>query len=103
MKLPLRLTSRMFINTILLECHDNISSGHLSKDRTMEEIKTSAWWSSCRKDVIEYCHSCDSWQKAKKATGNRFELMIHIQEPSTPWEVAHMDWVTALRPGDDKS
>ncbi|MBW0519469.1 hypothetical protein O181_059184 [Austropuccinia psidii MF-1] len=29
--------------------------------------------------------------------------MIHIQEPSTPWEVAHMDWVTALPPGGDKS
>ncbi|MBW0553774.1 hypothetical protein O181_093489 [Austropuccinia psidii MF-1] len=29
------LFSRMLINTILLECHDNIYSGHLSEDRTM--------------------------------------------------------------------
>ncbi|MBW0551545.1 hypothetical protein O181_091260 [Austropuccinia psidii MF-1] len=29
--------------------------------------------------------------------------MIHIQEPSTPWEVVHMDWVTALPPGGEKS
>ncbi|MBW0588984.1 hypothetical protein O181_128699 [Austropuccinia psidii MF-1] len=28
--------------------------------------------------------------------------MIHIQEPSTPWEVVHMDWVTALQPEGDK-
>ncbi|MBW0527572.1 hypothetical protein O181_067287 [Austropuccinia psidii MF-1] len=28
--------------------------------------------------------------------------MIHIQEPSTPWEVVHMDWVTALPPGGEK-
>ncbi|MBW0583395.1 hypothetical protein O181_123110 [Austropuccinia psidii MF-1] len=28
--------------------------------------------------------------------------MIHIPEPSTPWEVVHMDWVTALPPGGDK-
>ncbi|MBW0587296.1 hypothetical protein O181_127011 [Austropuccinia psidii MF-1] len=54
------------------------------------------------KDVIEYCHSCDICQKANKATGKRFGLMIHIQEPSTPWEVAHMNWVTALPPGGDK-
>ncbi|MBW0509626.1 hypothetical protein O181_049341 [Austropuccinia psidii MF-1] len=33
----------------------------------------------------------------------RFGLMIHIQEPSTPWEVVHMDWVTSLPPGGDKS
>ncbi|MBW0550035.1 hypothetical protein O181_089750 [Austropuccinia psidii MF-1] len=28
--------------------------------------------------------------------------MIHIQEPKAPWEVVHMDWVTALRPSGDK-
>ncbi|MBW0559248.1 hypothetical protein O181_098963 [Austropuccinia psidii MF-1] len=29
--------------------------------------------------------------------------MIHIQEPKSPWEVVHMDWVTALPPGGDRS
>ncbi|MBW0529211.1 hypothetical protein O181_068926 [Austropuccinia psidii MF-1] len=29
--------------------------------------------------------------------------MIHIQEPSPPWEVVHTDWVTALPPGGEKS
>ncbi|MBW0547853.1 hypothetical protein O181_087568 [Austropuccinia psidii MF-1] len=28
--------------------------------------------------------------------------MIHIQEPSTPWEVVHMDWVASLPPGGNK-
>ncbi|MBW0491755.1 hypothetical protein O181_031470 [Austropuccinia psidii MF-1] len=63
------LCSRMLINTILLECHDNISSGHLSEERTMERIKTCAWCPSWRKYVIEYFHSCDRCQKANKATG----------------------------------
>ncbi|MBW0525255.1 hypothetical protein O181_064970 [Austropuccinia psidii MF-1] len=93
----------MLINTVLLECHDNIYSGNLSEDRKMERIKTCALWPSWRKDVIEYCHSCDKCQKANKATGKRFCLMINIQEPSTPWEVAHMDWETALPPSGDKS
>ncbi|MBW0581474.1 hypothetical protein O181_121189 [Austropuccinia psidii MF-1] len=53
------LCSIILINTILLECHDNMYSGHLSEDRTMERIKTCAWWPSWRRDVIEYCHSCD--------------------------------------------
>ncbi|MBW0493911.1 hypothetical protein O181_033626 [Austropuccinia psidii MF-1] len=97
------LCSRMLIDTILLECHDKIYSGHLSEDRTMERIKTCAWWKSWRKYFIEYCHSCDRCQKANKATGKRFGLMIHIQEQSTPWEVVHMDWVIALPPGGDKS
>ncbi|MBW0538214.1 hypothetical protein O181_077929 [Austropuccinia psidii MF-1] len=93
----------MLINKILLECHNNIYSEHLSEDRTMERIKTCAWWPSWRKDIIEYCNSCDRFQKANKATGRRFGLMIHIQEPSTQQEVVHMDWVTALPPGGDKS
>ncbi|MBW0464335.1 hypothetical protein O181_004050 [Austropuccinia psidii MF-1] len=84
------LCSKELINTILLECHDNIHSGNLSEDSKMERIKTCAWWPSLRKDFIEYCHSCDRCQKANKDTCKRFGLMINIQEPSTPWEVAHI-------------
>ncbi|MBW0546485.1 hypothetical protein O181_086200 [Austropuccinia psidii MF-1] len=29
--------------------------------------------------------------------------MIQIQEPKSPWEIAHMDWVIALPPGGDRS
>ncbi|MBW0521526.1 hypothetical protein O181_061241 [Austropuccinia psidii MF-1] len=29
--------------------------------------------------------------------------MIHIQEPKSPIEVVHMDWVTALPPSGDRS
>ncbi|MBW0537614.1 hypothetical protein O181_077329 [Austropuccinia psidii MF-1] len=97
------LCSRILINTILLECDDNIDSGHPSEGRAMERNKTCSWWPFWRKDVIEYCHSCDRFQKANKATCKIFGLMIHIQEQSTPWEVVHMDWVTVLPPGDDKS
>ncbi|MBW0482980.1 hypothetical protein O181_022695 [Austropuccinia psidii MF-1] len=69
----------------------------------MEGIKTCAWWPSWRKDVIEYCRICDRYQKANKETGKRFCFMIHIKEPSTPWEVVHMDWETALQPRGEES
>ncbi|MBW0567289.1 hypothetical protein O181_107004 [Austropuccinia psidii MF-1] len=29
--------------------------------------------------------------------------MINIQEPNRPWEIVHMDWVTGLPPGGDRS
>ncbi|MBW0580438.1 hypothetical protein O181_120153 [Austropuccinia psidii MF-1] len=29
--------------------------------------------------------------------------MIQIQEPKSPWEIVHMDWLTALPPGGDRS
>ncbi|MBW0583047.1 hypothetical protein O181_122762 [Austropuccinia psidii MF-1] len=28
---------------------------------------------------------------------------MQIQEPKSPWDIVHMDWVTALPPGGDKS
>ncbi|MBW0496988.1 hypothetical protein O181_036703 [Austropuccinia psidii MF-1] len=58
---------------------------------------------SWRKETIEYCNTCDRFQKANRSTGKKFGLMIHIQEPKSPWEVDHMDWVTALPPSGDKS
>ncbi|MBW0490869.1 hypothetical protein O181_030584 [Austropuccinia psidii MF-1] len=33
----------------------------------------------------------------------KFGMMIQIQEPKPPWEIACMDWVTALPPGGDRS
>ncbi|MBW0535033.1 hypothetical protein O181_074748 [Austropuccinia psidii MF-1] len=30
-------------------------------------------------------------------------MMLQIQDPKSPWEIVHMDWVTALPPGGDRS
>ncbi|MBW0470847.1 hypothetical protein O181_010562 [Austropuccinia psidii MF-1] len=89
------------INTILHEFHDSTYSGNLSEDRTLEKVKNCAWWPSWRKETIEYCHTCDRCQKENRGTGKKFGLMIHIEEPKSPWEVFHMDWVTALPPSGD--
>ncbi|MBW0564127.1 hypothetical protein O181_103842 [Austropuccinia psidii MF-1] len=56
-----------------------------------------------QKDVEEYCKTCDRCQKANKSIGKRLGNMIKIQEPSRPWEIFHMDWVTGLPPGSDRS
>ncbi|MBW0546434.1 hypothetical protein O181_086149 [Austropuccinia psidii MF-1] len=63
------LCSRLLINTILHECHDSIYSGHLSEDRTLEKVKSCAWWPSWRRETIEYCHTCDRCQNANRSTG----------------------------------
>ncbi|MBW0518983.1 hypothetical protein O181_058698 [Austropuccinia psidii MF-1] len=38
-----------------------------------------------------------------RSTGKKFGLMIHIQDPKSPWEFFNMDWVTALPPSGDRS
>ncbi|MBW0497025.1 hypothetical protein O181_036740 [Austropuccinia psidii MF-1] len=69
---------------------------------TLEKVKNCAWWPSWRKEIIEYGHSCDRCQQGNKSTGKKFGLMIHVQEPKSPWEVIHIYWVTALPPSGDK-
>ncbi|MBW0585530.1 hypothetical protein O181_125245 [Austropuccinia psidii MF-1] len=69
----------------------------------MDQVPTCAWWPSWIKDIRKYSHSSERYQKANKATSKIFCLMIHIQEPSTPWEVAHMDWLTSVPLGGEKS
>ncbi|MBW0566879.1 hypothetical protein O181_106594 [Austropuccinia psidii MF-1] len=56
-----------------------------------------------QKDVAEYCRTCDRCQKANKFIGKRLGNMIKIQEPNRPCEIVHMDWVTGLPPGGDRS
>ncbi|MBW0487762.1 hypothetical protein O181_027477 [Austropuccinia psidii MF-1] len=56
-----------------------------------------------QKDVAEYCRTCDRFQKANKYTGKRLGNMMKIQELRKPWETVHMDWVTGLPPGGDRS
>ncbi|MBW0588993.1 hypothetical protein O181_128708 [Austropuccinia psidii MF-1] len=97
------LCSRLLSNTIIHECHDSIYSGHLSEDRTLVKVKNCAWWPSWRKETIQNCHTCDRCQKANRSTGKKFGLVIYIKEPKSPWEVVHMDWVTAIPPSGDKS
>ncbi|MBW0511326.1 hypothetical protein O181_051041 [Austropuccinia psidii MF-1] len=81
------LCSRLLINTICHEFHDSIYSGHLSEERTFEKVKSCACVQSWRKETIEYFHTCDRFQKANRSTGKKCGLMIHIQEPKSPWKL----------------
>ncbi|MBW0583459.1 hypothetical protein O181_123174 [Austropuccinia psidii MF-1] len=97
------VVDRSLINLVLKECHDSPFSVHLSEDRTREKVKTCIWWPLWQKDVAEYCKTCDRCQKANKSPGKKLGNIMKIQEPSRPWEIVHMGWVTGLPPGGDRS
>ncbi|MBW0501330.1 hypothetical protein O181_041045 [Austropuccinia psidii MF-1] len=85
------LTDRALINTILQECQNSVAAGHLTEYRTLERVKTCAWWPNRKKDVAEDSQTCDRCQKENSATAKKFGMMIQIQEQKSPCEIAHMD------------
>ena len=63
------LCDKDVIKNIMFECHDNINSGHLSEERTIERIRQTAWWIDWKKQVHEYIQTCEICQKSNKQTG----------------------------------
>ncbi|MBW0578837.1 hypothetical protein O181_118552 [Austropuccinia psidii MF-1] len=47
------VVDRSLITLALKECHDRPFSGHLSEDRTRENVKSCIWWPMWQKDVSE--------------------------------------------------
>ncbi|MBW0508578.1 hypothetical protein O181_048293 [Austropuccinia psidii MF-1] len=56
-----------------------------------------------QKYVSEYCKACERCQKANTSAGKRLGNRLKIQETSRPWGIVHMDWVTGLPPGGERS
>ncbi|MBW0466729.1 hypothetical protein O181_006444 [Austropuccinia psidii MF-1] len=54
-------------------------------------------------NMAEYRKTCDRCQNANTSTGKIVGNTIKIQEPRKPWEIFHMEWVTGLPPGGDRS
>ncbi|MBW0475414.1 hypothetical protein O181_015129 [Austropuccinia psidii MF-1] len=97
------VVDRSLINLVLKECHDSSFSEHLSEDIKKEKFKTCIWCAMWQKDVAEYFITCARCKKANKFTSKRLGNMIKIQEPRRNWEIVHMDRVTGLPPGGDRS
>jgi putative transposase len=97
------IVSKDHISAILKECHDVVSAGHFSKDRTVARVRVLAWWPDWLSDLDSYCSSCDCCQKANCSTGKPFGLFQRIEEPKGRWEVINMVFVTALPPAGKES
>ncbi|KAG0139071.1 hypothetical protein CROQUDRAFT_55280 [Cronartium quercuum f. sp. fusiforme G11] len=48
------LVSDVHKQQILQVCHDEITAGHFSEDRTLERVSTMAWWHKWKLDTHEY-------------------------------------------------
>jgi hypothetical protein len=88
---------------ILTCCHDELSAGHLSFEKTCDSLKQVAWWPMLSSDAEAYVSCCTTCQHSERATGKQFGLLTKIESPSRPWDMVNMYFVTNLPPAGERS
>jgi len=92
------VTDKGIQTQILESCHDELSSGHLALDRTLESVKRIAWWPTLSDDTNLFVSTCKVCQRSRRHTGKIPGLLQKIESPKHPWEIINMDFVTGLPP-----
>jgi transposase InsO family protein len=88
---------------VISTCHDDPVAGHFDADRTLDRVRNIAWWPGISSDVTAYVSTCDTCQRAKRATGKRYGLLMKIESPTRPWDIINMDFITELPPAGDRN
>jgi transposase InsO family protein len=78
--------------SVLQECHDALTSGHLGREKTFARVRERYWWPDLYKDVKHYVDTCDACQRAKKpkwsATGKWEATVV-----GAPWKRVAVDFL----------
>ena len=81
---------------ILHECHDVPTSGHLGKDKTIEQVKRRFYWPRMDVEIQKYVTSCESCQKNKPSQQRKMGLLQPLPIPERPWQSVSVDLITQL-------
>jgi len=82
--------------SIIEECHDVPTSGHLGKDKTMEQVKRRFYWPRMDQEIHDYVTGCDSCQRNKPSQQAKLGLHQPLPIPDQPWQVVSLDLITQL-------
>ena len=89
---------------LMQECHDAAVSGHLGRDKTIEQLKRRFYWPLMDEEVTRYVTSCDECQRNKPSQQSPLGLLQPLPIPPFPWHTWSMDLITSLprtRDGND--
>ena len=57
---------RPFRREVMELAHDSILSGHLGLKKTADKVFSNFYWPGVRKDVSQFCKSCEVCQRTDK-------------------------------------
>jgi hypothetical protein len=81
---------------LLSECHDAPTSGHLGKDKTIDQVKRRFYWPRMDDEIEKYVTSCDACQRNKPSHQSKPGLLRPLPIPDRPWQQVSLDLITQL-------
>ena len=82
--------------SIIRECHDSPSSGHMGITKTLQRVAQKFWWPHMSRTIYAYVRACPSCQRNKPSTLPPGGLLQPLPTPETKWEQITMDLITDL-------
>jgi hypothetical protein len=85
---------REFVKT---EAHETpLGSAHVSPDRLWNKLTSKFYWRRMKKDIEDFCNSCDVCQKIKSRNFTRYGFLIPNPIPHRPYESISLDLIVNL-------
>jgi hypothetical protein len=80
---------------VVKQCHDTVTTGHPSKNGTIELVSHYYWWPQMAGFILSYVEGCDKCQSYRKDIHPK--LLVHLQEvPEGPWQIIGVDLIGPL-------
>ena len=75
---------------VLRQLHDTVTGGHLGINKTLGKVRSRFYWVNCRRDVEEWCRSCDLCA-ARKGPQRKPQAPLSLYTVGAPMERVAID------------
>jgi hypothetical protein len=87
---------------VLMEAHEvPIRVAHASPERLWFRLNSRLYWKRMKRDIDEFCNSCDVCQKIKQRNFTKYGYLIPNPIPSRPYESISLDLIVNLPWSED--
>jgi len=79
------------VRKVLEQAHDSPSGGHFGVNKTLEKIRKRFYWATCKRDVEEWCKTCETCLSRRGPSGKGKSPMQIVDVGKKPFERVQMD------------
>ena len=83
-------------DTVMKEAHESAYSIHPVSTKMYNDLRGSFWWSSMKREIVEYVSQCDVCRRVKAEHQKPAGLLQPLKVPVWKWEEIGMEFITGL-------